>query len=98
MTTAPEQAKAAGFKNLSEVSRITGYSPQRLSYWHKAKPEKFRGVLLECSDDKTEKDKPKSSHWYCPYCKQKLRECDVTFNQRHSYCGNVAQWVEAEQC
>lgn len=98
MTTAPEQAKAAGFKNLSEVAKIKGYSPQRLSYLHKAKPEKFRALLLECSPEKEGKDKHKTSCWYCSYCDKKLKERDVTFNQRHDYCRNIAKWVEAEQC
>lgn len=95
MTTAPEEAKAAGFKNLSEVAEIVGQKPQKLDYWHRAMPELFRIVLLGCAADKEGKDKPKASHWYCHYCEQRLNERDVTFNQRHAYCGNVAKWVEA---
>ena len=96
MSTASEQAKEAGLKSLTEVGKITGQSPQKLSYWHKVMPDFFRIVLLGCVADKAERAKPKASHWYCTYCEQQLNERDVTFNQRHAYCGNVAKWVEVE--
>ena len=41
-----EKAKAAGLKNLAELSEITGQSPQTLGNWNKNKPELFAIVLL----------------------------------------------------
>ncbi len=94
MKTAPVQAKEAGFKNLSEVARITGQSPQKVTYWHKYKPELFRIMLLGCVADKAQRAKPTRSHWHCSYCEQSLNERDVTYNQRHAYCGNAVKWVD----
>lgn len=42
------QAKAAGLKNLSQVSELTGVSLQTLTNWHKNKPKLFNIVLLGC--------------------------------------------------
>jgi hypothetical protein len=44
--TPAERAKAAGFKNLSEVSEITGVSLNTLANWAKHKPRLFEIVLL----------------------------------------------------
>jgi len=96
MTTAPEQAKAAGLKNMAEVATMTGQSPQKLHYIEKAMPEFFHIILLGCVAVKAEREKPTASHWYCAYCEQSLKERDVTYTQRHAYCGNVAKWVEVE--
>tara|TARA_R110002020_G_scaffold67718_1_gene177612 strand:- start:461 stop:709 length:249 start_codon:yes stop_codon:yes gene_type:complete len=46
--TPAQQAKAAGLKNLSQVSHITGVSLNTLTNWHRDKPELFRIVLLGC--------------------------------------------------
>ena len=78
------------------MAEISGESPQMLHYWHKSRPERFRIMLLGCVADKAQKEKPTRSHWHCSYCEQSLNERDVTFNQRHAYCGNVAKWVEVE--
>ena len=96
MSTASEQAKAAGLKTLSEMAEITGESPQILCYRYKTNRQLFRILLLGCVADKAERQKPTASHWYCSYCEQQLNERDVTFNQRHAYCRNVAKWVEVE--
>jgi hypothetical protein len=42
------QAKAAGLKNLSEVSEKTGVSLQTLTNWHRDKPKLFAVVLAGC--------------------------------------------------
>lgn len=49
--TPSQQAKAAGLKNLLQVSKMTGQSLQTLSNWAKNKPELFRIVLLGCKAD-----------------------------------------------
>jgi len=40
-----EKAKAAGLKNLAELSKITGQSTQTLRNWDENKPELFALVL-----------------------------------------------------
>ena len=40
-----EKAKAAGFKNLDELSKITGQSTQTLRNWDANKPDLFEVVL-----------------------------------------------------
>jgi len=40
-----EKAKAAGFKNLDELAKITGQSTQTLRNWDANKPELFAVVL-----------------------------------------------------
>ena len=40
-----EKAKAAGLKNLAELSEITGQSTQTLRNWDENKPELFKIVL-----------------------------------------------------
>ena len=40
-----EKAKAAGLKNLTELSEITGQSTQTLRNWDENKPELFAVVL-----------------------------------------------------
>lgn len=40
-----EKAKAAGFKNLAELSELTGQSTQTLRNWDENKPELFAVVL-----------------------------------------------------
>jgi hypothetical protein len=44
--TASQQAKAAGLKNLKQVSDITDTSVQTLNNWHKHKPKLFIVTLL----------------------------------------------------
>jgi hypothetical protein len=44
--TASQQAKAAGLKNLKQVSELTDTSVQTLNNWHKHKPKLFAVVLL----------------------------------------------------
>jgi len=46
--TPSQQAKAAGLKNLTQVSEMTGQSLQTLTNWHKNKHGLFRIVLLGC--------------------------------------------------
>ena len=41
-----EKAKAAGLKNLAELSEITGQSTQTLRNWDANKPELFEVVLM----------------------------------------------------
>ena len=41
-----EKAKAAGLKNLAELSEITGQSTQTLRNWAENKPKLFEIVLL----------------------------------------------------
>ena len=49
-----EKAKAAGLKNLSELSEITGQSTQTLRNWDENKPELFQ-VVLEGAVSKKQK-------------------------------------------
>jgi len=49
--TPSQQAKAAGLKNLTQVSVTTGVSLNTLTNWHRDKPELFRIVLLGCLAD-----------------------------------------------
>jgi hypothetical protein len=49
--TPAQQAKAAGFKSLTQVSKITGVSLNTLTNWHRDKSELFRIVLLGCIYD-----------------------------------------------
>lgn len=44
--TASEKAKSAGFKNLAELSRISGASSQTLNNWFSDKPFIFESVLM----------------------------------------------------
>jgi len=46
--TPSQKAKDAGLKSLSQVSRLTGQSPQTLDNWAKNKPKLFNIVLLGC--------------------------------------------------
>lgn len=46
--TPAEQAKEAGLKDLSQVSRMTKQSRQTLYNWHKNKPELFKIILIGC--------------------------------------------------
>jgi len=46
--TPSQQAKAAGLKSLSQVTKMTGVSLQTLSNWHKNKPELFKVVIAGC--------------------------------------------------
>ena len=46
--TPSQQAKAAGLKNLLQVTSMTGTRAQTLINWHKRKPELFKIVLLGC--------------------------------------------------
>ena len=41
-----EQCKAAGLKNLDQLSEVTGVSIQTLINWHKFKPLVFKYVLM----------------------------------------------------
>lgn len=50
--TASEDAKAAGLKNLAEVSEMTKTSPQTLINWYNNKPELFEMVVLGCATRK----------------------------------------------
>ena len=43
-----EQAKAAGLKDLNEVSRLTEVKVGTLINWHKNKPRLFKVVLKGC--------------------------------------------------
>jgi hypothetical protein len=42
------QAKAAGLKNLTQVSELTGTSLNTLTNWHRDKPKLFAVVLSGC--------------------------------------------------
>ena len=54
--TPSQQAKAAGLKNLTQVSKMLGVKPNgkpstglnTLENWHRDKPELFKIVLLGC--------------------------------------------------
>lgn len=46
--TPSQQAKAAGLKNLLEVSKLTGVSTQTLDNWAKNKPKLFSVVIAGC--------------------------------------------------
>ena len=50
--TASDKAKTAGFKTLTEVSKITGVSTQTLNNWHNNKPLLFRVVIAGCKQIK----------------------------------------------
>jgi len=47
--TASQQAKAAGLKNLLQVTELTGTRAQTLINWHKNKPDLFAIVLAGCA-------------------------------------------------
>jgi hypothetical protein len=49
--TPSQQAKAAGLKNLTQVSEITGVSLNTLTNWHRDKPDLFRIVLIGCRNE-----------------------------------------------
>lgn len=46
--TAAEEAKALGFKSLTQVAKLFGVTLQCLRSWHKHKPDKFLIVLHGC--------------------------------------------------
>jgi hypothetical protein len=46
--TPAQQSKAAGLKNLTQVSELTGTSLNTLTNWHKNKPKLFAVVLSGC--------------------------------------------------
>tara|TARA_R110000772_G_scaffold99997_3_gene200052 strand:+ start:1048 stop:1215 length:168 start_codon:yes stop_codon:yes gene_type:complete len=46
--TASKQAKELGLKSLTQVSELTGQSPQTLTNWFNYKPELYKIVLLGC--------------------------------------------------
>lgn len=46
--TPAQQAKAAGLKNLSQITQETGVSLQTLTNWHRDKPDLFRVVVIGC--------------------------------------------------
>tara|TARA_R110000772_G_scaffold106420_5_gene208374 strand:- start:252 stop:428 length:177 start_codon:yes stop_codon:yes gene_type:complete len=46
--TASKQAKELGLKSLTQVSELTGQSPQTLTNWFNHKPELYKIVLLGC--------------------------------------------------
>jgi len=46
--TPSQQAKTQAGMKLSEVSELTGVSPQTLANWHKHKPKLFAVVLAGC--------------------------------------------------
>ena len=46
--TASKQAKELGLKSLTQVSKLTGQSPQTLINWFNDKPDLFEVVLLGC--------------------------------------------------
>lgn len=50
--TASENAKAAGLKNLAEVSGMTKTSSQALINWYHHKPDLFRIVIAGCAREK----------------------------------------------
>ena len=47
-----EKAKAAGLKNLTELSELTGQSTQTLRNWDENKPELFSIVLKGAVEQK----------------------------------------------
>lgn len=47
--TASEQAKASGFKSLTEVAKLLDVTTQCLRQWHKKKPQRFEIVLIGCA-------------------------------------------------
>ncbi len=53
--TPAKQAKAAGLKSLTEVSRLTGVCLNTLSRWQQDKPKLFAIVLLGCIAEKERK-------------------------------------------
>ena len=46
--TPAQQARALGLDSLSQVTRLTGVSPQTLANWHKHKSKLFKVVLMGC--------------------------------------------------
>ena len=46
--TPSKQAKELGLKSLTQVSELTGQSPQTLTNWFNHKPELYEIVLLGC--------------------------------------------------
>ena len=93
MTTASKQAKAAGLKSLSQASEISTLSHSELITMHKSKPKLFRVVILGCVQT-LDQEQPIGSHWYCSHCDQRVPEVHVTFNERHTYCGNGVKWLD----
>lgn len=51
--TPSKQAKELGLKTLTQVSELTGQSPQTLINWFHNKPELFDVVLLGCKSKLT---------------------------------------------
>ena len=51
--TASQQVKKQGLKSLSQVSILTGVSPQTLDNWSKNKPKLFKTVLHGCIFEQT---------------------------------------------
>ena len=47
-----QQAKKAGLKSLTEVSKLTGVRFQTLNNWAKNKPELFNIVIIGCKASK----------------------------------------------
>lgn len=47
--TASEQAKASGFKSLTQVAELLKVTTQCLRQWHKNKPQRFEIVLIGCT-------------------------------------------------
>jgi len=47
-STASQQAKSVGLKNLKQVTEITGAHRNTLRQWHRDKPDLFNIVLLGC--------------------------------------------------
>ena len=54
--TPSQQAKAAGLRSLSQITEITGVSPQTLTNWHKHKPALFAIVVAGCVAQQGGKD------------------------------------------
>ena len=50
--TPSQAAKAAGLKNLAEMSTLTGYERHTLAQWHKSRPVVFEALLLWCKSKK----------------------------------------------
>lgn len=50
--TPSQQAKAQAGMKLSEVSELTGVSPQTLTNWHKHKQQLFKVLLKGCVVEK----------------------------------------------
>lgn len=46
--TAAEEAKALGFKSLTQVAELFGVTTQCLRNWHKDERDKFDIVLIGC--------------------------------------------------